>query len=100
MRSLKYVLCVSALVCLGVQSFSGEEHSGGMPSVEEQFKEMDTNHDKKISLKEFEIDIYGKGIENMYKDKRIKELERMLENRTEELDLLKKAERFFEKRKQ
>ena len=32
--------------------------------------------------------------------KRIKELERMLENRTEELDLLKKAERFFEKRKQ
>jgi len=31
--------------------------------------------------------------------KRIRELERALENRTEELDLLKKAQRFFEKRK-
>ena len=31
--------------------------------------------------------------------KRIKELERALENRTEELDLLKKAQRFFEKTK-
>ncbi|WP_321528535.1 transposase [Sedimenticola selenatireducens] len=32
-------------------------------------------------------------------NKRIKELERALENRTEELDLLKKAKRFFEKTK-
>lgn len=31
--------------------------------------------------------------------KRIKELERALENRTEEIDLLKKAQRFFEKTK-
>lgn len=31
--------------------------------------------------------------------KRIKELERALENRTKELDLLKKAQRFFEKTK-
>jgi len=31
--------------------------------------------------------------------KRIKELERALDNKTEELDLLKKAQRFFEKRK-
>lgn len=31
--------------------------------------------------------------------KRIRELERQLENRTEELDLLKKAQRFFEKTK-
>ena len=32
-------------------------------------------------------------------NKRIKELERVLEQRTEELDLLKKAQRFFEKKK-
>jgi len=32
--------------------------------------------------------------------KRIKELERALDNKTEELDLLKKAQRFFEKKKQ
>jgi len=31
--------------------------------------------------------------------KRIKELERALDNRTEEIDLLKKAQRFFEKTK-
>jgi transposase len=32
-------------------------------------------------------------------EKRIKQLERELENRNDELDLLKKAERFFEKKK-
>jgi transposase len=32
--------------------------------------------------------------------KRIRELERALENRSEELELLKKAQRFFEKKKQ
>lgn len=32
-------------------------------------------------------------------EKRIKQLERELENRNDELDLLKKAKRFFEKRK-
>ncbi len=40
-----------------------------------------------------------RGAELIKARKRIRELEKALENRTEELDLLKKAQRFFEKRK-
>lgn len=41
----------------------------------------------------------AKEVELAKAKKRINELERALENRTEELDLLKKAQRFFEKAK-
>ncbi|MCU7806098.1 MAG: transposase [Candidatus Thiodiazotropha sp. (ex Lucinoma borealis)] len=41
----------------------------------------------------------AKDVELVKAKKRIKELERALENRTEELDLIKKAQRFFEKTK-